>query len=639
MAWSSIPKKQKDLIIYGSAILLVFWLFSAARTPPVRKWVLPNGCISPGCLSWDGVEQTVEEERLNGLGECGLQLEVKKAKSVPRIIHQVWFGDVESMPTELMLSCAQKNPGWKVKTWTVGDLKWIQNKEHFAPDRNPKEAMEIVRWEALARYGGVFVDAHHECVKGFERLVVDFENDRGPFSGGDDCFAGWVDADSRMISADVVGCVGGSDSMKILVEGLSQRKHSEITAEEAMGSGFLTDALLHPTYGPKMHVKVLPHEYFYIPTSDDVPLEHAFLDIEKTYTFRQEYITGPAPPAMIEQSHKLFERFKAKTCHRVDHFSSRFRKEDPGQYNYLIDTLEDLYEVALELDQPIFLIRRSLYGAMRMFNRNPWAKAVFVGINWDVYKDLRQLVKGEKSELETEFARAIQALPYVTLLKENHVRLQVEGILLSVHLVPFEQDGTLAWCSSWSCRQGYTWESNYGSVFPTKLWPFDRLMLPVPNYPEFVLAAQGLNLDDYPSKDPPLQFYEDAVEDLVYSERTDNAVTVELLQAALIDAYDKLDAAGLQFKNPVERECNLVMHGTPDGLQPKLESWTETVCGVPARRILSVEVEVVRVSDQGELSCQVLAVADPYDGESDKLLPLKVNVYCLESGDLFRKEI
>jgi len=96
---------------------------------------------------------------------------------IPRTIHQIWIGDLYSPPLQLMQT-------WKecADTLNVEYIFWneveiakrgivfeCQTAIDAIPEINGKA--DIMRWEILKRYGGIFIDADSICV---EPLLMDF---------------------------------------------------------------------------------------------------------------------------------------------------------------------------------------------------------------------------------------------------------------------------------------------------------------------------------------------------------------------------------------------------------------------------------------------------------------------------------
>ena len=84
---------------------------------------------------------------------------------IPKIIHQIWIGYKER-PINLMNSWKMKNPDFQYILWDEEKIE----KENFST-RNKVEEMkeycgkaDIIRYEILYKYGGIYVDADSYCI-------------------------------------------------------------------------------------------------------------------------------------------------------------------------------------------------------------------------------------------------------------------------------------------------------------------------------------------------------------------------------------------------------------------------------------------------------------------------------------------
>jgi mannosyltransferase OCH1-like enzyme len=86
---------------------------------------------------------------------------------IPPIIHQIWLGS--SFPTKYRSwqKTWQKIPGFKYHLWTEEDIYTfpLKNRELYDKATNWGERSDIVRYEILYRYGGLYVDTDFVCLK------------------------------------------------------------------------------------------------------------------------------------------------------------------------------------------------------------------------------------------------------------------------------------------------------------------------------------------------------------------------------------------------------------------------------------------------------------------------------------------
>jgi inositol phosphorylceramide mannosyltransferase catalytic subunit len=93
---------------------------------------------------------------------------------IPRIFHQIWLGP-DPLPKEYVAyqrSWAQHHPSWELRLWTESDLPDdLVRTEIYERLRRPAERSDLLRFELLARHGGVYLDADFECLRSIESLL------------------------------------------------------------------------------------------------------------------------------------------------------------------------------------------------------------------------------------------------------------------------------------------------------------------------------------------------------------------------------------------------------------------------------------------------------------------------------------
>jgi hypothetical protein len=83
---------------------------------------------------------------------------------IPQTIHRVWLGD-RPMPIEhqhFAETFVHHHPSWEMRLWTEEDLPALGITE-ASLSRSASELSNVVRYEVLRRFGGVYVDTDVEC--------------------------------------------------------------------------------------------------------------------------------------------------------------------------------------------------------------------------------------------------------------------------------------------------------------------------------------------------------------------------------------------------------------------------------------------------------------------------------------------
>jgi mannosyltransferase OCH1-like enzyme len=91
----------------------------------------------------------------------------QEAPRIPKIIHQIWLGSpVPKKFQDLMQTWKKLHPDWEYKLWTdkdIGEFKLVNEVAYnLAPNYGMKS--DILRYEILLRYGGLYIDTDQEAV-------------------------------------------------------------------------------------------------------------------------------------------------------------------------------------------------------------------------------------------------------------------------------------------------------------------------------------------------------------------------------------------------------------------------------------------------------------------------------------------
>jgi len=132
---------------------------------------------------------------------------------IPKIIHQIWLGSpLPDAFIELQESWIHHHLGreWRYKLWTDDDVAQIQlyNQEFYDATDNFGVKSDILRWEIVYTYGGIYVDTDAECLRSFDELLVyDFFTGLQP-----------LDTFFVQLGAAVFGAVPGHPILKHCIE-------------------------------------------------------------------------------------------------------------------------------------------------------------------------------------------------------------------------------------------------------------------------------------------------------------------------------------------------------------------------------------------------------------------------------------
>jgi GT2 family glycosyltransferase len=159
--------------------------------------------------------------------------------SIPKIIHQLWIGDKQA-PINLMNTWKNKNPDYEYIYWNENEIE--KREINFSCQKRINEIEEIngkadiMRWEILYKYGGIFIDADSICVEPFDQNIINKK-----------CFAGWENEEKRpgLIATGTMGFPPNHPLVKEAIDWIKKNNVSiEITGKmawENVGPGLLTN--------------------------------------------------------------------------------------------------------------------------------------------------------------------------------------------------------------------------------------------------------------------------------------------------------------------------------------------------------------------------------------------------------------
>uniref|UniRef100_A0A6C0ET18 Glycosyltransferase 2-like domain-containing protein n=1 Tax=viral metagenome TaxID=1070528 RepID=A0A6C0ET18_9ZZZZ len=157
---------------------------------------------------------------------------------IPKIIHQIWIGD-KPRPSKLMDTWRDKNPDFEYIIWNEEELikrniKLIcQSKIDDIEEINGKA--DIMRWELLEKFGGIFIDADSICIEPIDAELLSKK-----------CFAGWEQENVRpgLVATGTMGFPKNhplvSEAVKWILNNEVSKEKTNMLAWILVGPGLLT---------------------------------------------------------------------------------------------------------------------------------------------------------------------------------------------------------------------------------------------------------------------------------------------------------------------------------------------------------------------------------------------------------------
>lgn len=167
---------------------------------------------------------------------------------IPRVFQQIWVGPnpVPEEHVRYQQSWLRHHPGWTFQLWTDENLpRDLRRPEVYELLRQPVERSDMLIFEILYKYGGVYTDTDFECLRSIDPLLE-----------GVDIFCSYSHPD-RLNNA-IMGSVPGHP---LLLEGITAMRPRETFGpidKSATGPFFVTELFLG-----RSEITLFPPEHFY----------------------------------------------------------------------------------------------------------------------------------------------------------------------------------------------------------------------------------------------------------------------------------------------------------------------------------------------------------------------------------------
>lgn len=175
--------------------------------------------------------------------------------NIPKILHFIWLGS--SLPIDAKLSIdswKRHHPKWEIKVWQDSDLtnfKWacLSAKESFFKAKSYSEKADILRYNILYNFGGIYSDTDVVCIKPFDCLL----------DSGCDLFSGFqINSFLFHIALGILGAKKGHPLLKECLKSISFDQNLHLF--DRTGPALFTKKSLSFL---KSNLFILPSSYFY----------------------------------------------------------------------------------------------------------------------------------------------------------------------------------------------------------------------------------------------------------------------------------------------------------------------------------------------------------------------------------------
>jgi hypothetical protein len=185
--------------------------------------------------------------------------------SVPKIIHQIWIGP-KPAPINLMNTWKEKNPDFEYIYWN--EREFIKRGMVFECQSKIDEIEEycgktdIMRWEILYKYGGIYIDADSFCIEKIDDELLKKS------------FAGWENEIKRP-GLIAVGTMGFTQNHTIPKKAVEFIKNNEVSYAK-------TGRMAWQNTGPVLLTNIY----------NENPDNRKVFNILNSYTFLPHHFTG-----------------------------------------------------------------------------------------------------------------------------------------------------------------------------------------------------------------------------------------------------------------------------------------------------------------------------------------------------------
>jgi len=177
---------------------------------------------------------------------------------IPKIIHQIWIGTC--VPPEFekfQASCKLYHPDWEYRLWTQNDILALHmhNENLVLKSRNPGEVSDLMRYEILYRYGGVYLDFDCECLQSLDELhyLYDFYIGIQP-----------LDSELVQLGIGIIGSVPNHPMLAKCIQGIHDAWDTSIDKTTARtGPLFFTKVFYNHAAQADLCNIAFPASYFY----------------------------------------------------------------------------------------------------------------------------------------------------------------------------------------------------------------------------------------------------------------------------------------------------------------------------------------------------------------------------------------
>lgn len=183
--------------------------------------------------------------------------------SIPHVVHLIWLGSIPPLSVDIAIASWKKyHPDWEIKLWTDNEtsiFSWSSPRSEFFFNqvKSWSEKSDILRFEILYQYGGIYADVDVICLKAFDDLLPGlryfacFEENR-------------LELGRPLIGSAIIGASPNHPIIKHCLEYHQTKQEApHLPLYLRSGPGPITKASLETLESNQEDILILPPTYFY----------------------------------------------------------------------------------------------------------------------------------------------------------------------------------------------------------------------------------------------------------------------------------------------------------------------------------------------------------------------------------------
>ncbi|MGB5941993.1 MAG: glycosyltransferase [Leeuwenhoekiella sp.] len=176
---------------------------------------------------------------------------------IPKKIHQIWIGSEVPKSYENWRSSWKKyHPDWEYFLWTESEIRSLKLdlQDIYDNSHNFGVKSDVLRYEILNKYGGLYVDTDFECIKEFDHLQE-----------GLDFYAGLMNGSDAHLCNALIASIPGHPIMKKMLEAIKKPivTHNSDEILNTTGPGAFTKVFFENYQSGNLVNVAFPITFFY----------------------------------------------------------------------------------------------------------------------------------------------------------------------------------------------------------------------------------------------------------------------------------------------------------------------------------------------------------------------------------------